>query len=150
VKNCLSKTWELQDAPGNDLVRIMKQKLYLIQPDRNDVIELTTGFDIKFGFHNYIDGVNLNLSLVLYTITGNCIFNVATSSVPLKKGFHTSTLKIPGKFLNDDIYTISLFFVKDTATVLYDISDLLTFEIIEGKRESNWYGKHIGACKAGS
>jgi lipopolysaccharide transport system ATP-binding protein len=49
--------------------------------------------------------------------------------------------------LNDDLYTINLLFVKDTSVILYRIDDLLTFEVVDGPREGNWYGKWPGAVR---
>jgi lipopolysaccharide transport system ATP-binding protein len=148
VRNCLQVKWDNEaDAPGNELVKILEAEIIAEPGGDSDILDINTGFDIRFVFYNNVEDLQINLSVVLYTTTGNCIFNVASDARALKKGVHTSVLRIPGKLLNDDIYTISLFVVKDTSSVLYHIDDLLTFEVVEGRREGNWFGKHIGAVR---
>jgi homopolymeric O-antigen transport system ATP-binding protein len=148
IKNCLKRKWNNDShAPGNDQVKILEAEIMPYLSISSDIIDVNTPLDIKFTFYNNIHNQKINLSLVLYSMTGNCIFNVGTKSLPLSKGIHTSTLKIPGKILNDDIYTVSLYFVKDTATVLFDISDILTFEVVDEHREGAWFGKWPGAIR---
>jgi lipopolysaccharide transport system ATP-binding protein len=148
VKNCINRKWDsMEDAPGNEFIRVLAAEIAPKFTGDSDIIDINTDIDVNFTFHNNVENQQINLSLVLSTTTGNCIFNVGTKSIPLKKGTHTSTLSIPGKFLNDDIYTIALYFVKDAASVIYVIEDLLTFEVVEGARTGNWFGKHIGAVR---
>ena len=80
-------------------------------------------------------------------MAGVSIFNVGTTPVRLSKGAHSGILKIPGKLLNDDVYTISLYFVKDTASVVYVIDELLTFEVVDEPRDNAWFGKWPGAVR---
>lgn len=145
VKDRLSVTWDEGDAPGNDLIRLVSGE---VLPDLNgeDAILVTTPIGIRVRFHLHRE-MELNISLFLYTAAGNCIFNVATPARKLQPGLHESVLKIPGKLLNDDLYTINLFFVKDTTTIIYTIDDVLTFEVADVAREGNWYGKWPGAIR---
>ncbi len=148
VKNCLEKRWGPdEEAPGNDKIRLQSAEIVLHGADDNSVIDVNTAFDVKFGFYNGVENQMVNLSFFLYTASGVCIFNVGTIAKRLTKGHHTSTLKIPAKLLNDDVYTINLFFVKDTASVLYKVEDLLTFEVVDGQRDVAWYGKWPGAIR---
>ena len=146
VKNCLSKIYTEQDAPGNDAVKLLSAEILPQLNNETDAIMVSTAIDVSFKFYLEKE-MEVNLSLLLYTASGNCIFNVATASKPLKQGIHYSTLKIPGKLLNDDMYTINLLFVKDTSQILYLAEDLLTFEVTDEAREGNWYGKWLGAVR---
>ena len=146
VKNCLVAKWNEASAPGNDQVKLLNAEIIPHLDNDTDAIQVSTSLDMCFEFKLYRE-VNINLSLLLYTASGNCIFNVATESKPLKEGLHRSTLKIPGKLLNDDVYTINLLFVKDTSTIIYQLGDLLTFEVADTIRDGNWYGKWLGAVR---
>lgn len=84
---------------------------------------------------------------MLNTPAGLCIFNTGTKSIPLEIGDHEGVLTIPGRLLNDDIYTIRLFFVKDTSTTVFRIDDILTFEVADEPRTVSWYGKWEGAVR---
>jgi lipopolysaccharide transport system ATP-binding protein len=148
VKNCLERKWNLDDdAPGNDKIKLLSAEIILDSTEDGAVIDVNTAFDIRFGFHNNVENQMVNLSFFLYTASGICVFNVGTVAQRLTKGHHSSTLRIPAKLLNDDVYTINLFFVKDTASVLYKTEDLLTFEVVDGQRDVAWYGKWPGAVR---
>lgn len=148
VKNCLERKWNMDDdAPGNDKIKLLSAEIILDSTEDGAVIDVNTAFDIRFGFHNNVENQMVNLSFFLYTASGICVFNVGTVAQRLTKGHHSSTLRIPAKLLNDDVYTINLFFVKDTASVLYKTEDLLTFEVVDGQRDVAWYGKWPGAVR---
>lgn len=146
IKNFLRKAWAEEEAPGNDTVRLLEAEVIPHLENEADSIMVSTSIDISFSFRLYKQH-NVNLSLLLYTASGVCIFNVATASKPLEPGIHTSRLKIPARLLNDDIYTITLLFVKDTSAHLFAIEDLLTFEVVDEVRDVNWYGKWLGAVR---
>ena len=146
VKNCIAANWNNEDGPGNENVRLTSARIDPKLEKDGDSITVATEIDITFDFILYKE-CNLNLSLHLNTPSGLCIFNCSTLSIPLGKGTHTSTLTIPGRLLNDDIYTIRLLFVKDTGTIIFDIEDILTFEVIDEPRTGNWYGKWAGAVR---
>jgi len=145
VKNCLDKSWGEADAPGNEFVRLYSARILPQLDDGSDVIDVTTPIAIEFDFE-VLKELNIALSLLLYTASGVCIFNVGTAT-RLLKGRHSSMLKIPGKLLNDDIYSINLLFVRDMSTVIYQVESLLTFEVVDGVRTGNWYGKWLGAVR---
>ena len=145
VKNCHLKSWEKDDAPGNDTVKLLSAQIIPRSGD-SDIILVSTPVDIEFQF-SINKEVDICLSLLLYTISGNCIFNVGTPSEVLNPGVYNSRLKIPGRFLNDDMYSINLLFVKNTSTIVYAIEDLLTFEVADEARSGNWYGKWLGAVR---
>jgi lipopolysaccharide transport system ATP-binding protein len=146
VKNCLERSWKEEDAPGNDVVKLLSAEILPQSDDNSDTILVSTAIDVHFRFM-LMKEMELNLSLLLYTAAGNCVFNVATVAGRVKPGQHEATLKIPGKLLNDDIYTFNLLFVKDTSSIVFQASDLLTFEVCDEVREGNWYGKWLGAVR---
>ncbi|GAA4462224.1 ABC transporter ATP-binding protein [Nemorincola caseinilytica] len=149
IRNCIEAKWDMDKAPGNDRIRLLSARINVEkQIDGQDVIDVNTPFDIDFEFYNGVDGQGVNLSLVLYTTSGVCVFNVTTPVAKLSKGHHTSRLRIPGSLLNDDIYTIVLFLVKDGSSVLHVVEDVLTFEVLDVKRgDTGWFGKWVGAVR---
>jgi lipopolysaccharide transport system ATP-binding protein len=56
-------------------------------------------------------------------------------------------LKIPGRLLNDDVYSVSLYFVKDGSKVHFVMNELLTFEVVDEPRKNAWYGKWPGVVR---
>ncbi len=146
IKNCLERKWEEAEAPGNDLIKLLSAELLPQFTDVSEQIMVTTPIEVAFSFRVY-KAMHINLSFLLYTASGTCIFNVGTESKELKPGTYHSVLKIPANLLNDDIYTINLLFVKDTSVIIFGKEDLLTFEVFDIVREGNWYGKWLGAIR---
>ena len=148
ISNCLERRWDIPEAPGNEHVTLISAEVIPNLQNAADPITISTELKVKFEFINHVPDGKINLSLLLYTTSGVCVFNVATASEQLKKDKHyTSVLTIPRDLLNDDIYTINLLFVKDTSVILYAIEEVLTFEISDNPRNIAWYGKWPGAVR---
>lgn len=141
----LEKHWDtIEQAPGNDQVRIKSFRLLPEFQDNLNHIDVRTPINLKFEFWNMVEGAELNLSMHLYTFTGECIFNVGTQSEAFGKGLITGTCQIPGNFLNDGSYVVSMMIVKDTSTVLYNMEEALVFDIEDYRENVTWYGKWPG------
>ena len=80
----------------------------------------------------------------LFTLAGECIFDVASKGDHFQKGLIKGECLIPGNFLNDGSYYISIVFVKDTTDRLYYFEDCLSFDVEDYREDSAWYGKWIG------
>lgn len=90
-------------------------------------------------------------SIHLLDNIGTCILTTfnGTSAVtqsdpffgrPLKKGRYKSVLIIPGSFLNDKTYTISVFLVPEDATDMGIAEDVLSFSITDTGEMRKEYG----------
>ena len=141
----LEKHWDnINDAPGNDQVRIKSFKLLPEYQDSLTHIDVRTPMNFQFEFWNMEEGAMLNLSMHLYTFTGECIFNVGTTAESFGKGLVKGNCEIPGNFLNDGSYVVSMMIVKDTSTVLYNMEEALVFDIEDYRENVTWYGKWPG------
>ncbi|HTI11071.1 MAG TPA: ABC transporter ATP-binding protein [Puia sp.] len=89
----------------------------------------------------------LNLSLVLWTQKEDCVFNVCTDAGSYEEGVFESTLTIPANFLNDEVYTMELYFIENTSKALLRIEDMIVFEMHESTRDANWYEKWPGIIR---
>jgi lipopolysaccharide transport system ATP-binding protein len=66
----------------------------------------------------------------------------------LKRGLHRAILHIPGNFLNDDIYVIDNYFIKDASHALFVHNEPVVFEVHDIARENTgWFEKWIGAVR---
>jgi lipopolysaccharide transport system ATP-binding protein len=141
----LERHWdEIDQAPGNQDIRVKSFRLLPEYVDNLLHIDVRTPMKLQFEFWNLIEDANLNLSLHLYSYTGECIFNVGTQSQAFAKGIVTGALEIPGHFLNDGSYNISIMVVKDTSEVIYNMEDALSFDIEDYRENVSWYGKWPG------
>ncbi|GAB3182060.1 ABC transporter ATP-binding protein [Telluribacter humicola] len=141
----LERQWNsIDEAPGNDQVRIKSFKLIPEYQDNLMHIDVRTPMQLQFEFWNMEEESNLNLSMHLYSYTGECIFNVGTTSQTFSKGLVTGSCEIPGHFLNDGSYVVSMMIVKDTSTVVYNMEEALSFDVEDYREGVTWYGKWPG------
>lgn len=141
----LERQWDtINEAPGNDQVRIKSFKLIPEYQDNLMHIDVRTPMLLQFEFWNMEEEANLNLSMHLYSYTGECIFNVGTASQSFSKGLVTGSCEIPGHFLNDGSYVVSMMIVKDTSTVLFNMEEALSFDVEDYREGVTWYGKWPG------
>ncbi len=145
AKTTLEHTWKTpEEGPGTDEVRFRSIQVEPAYGDGKLYIDVTTPVKVNIEFWNMAERADLNLSLHLYAFTGECIFNVGTTSQPFDKGLVSATLDIPGNFLNDGSYVVSVMVVKDTSTVLYQLAEAVSFEVEDHREGVTWYGKWPG------
>lgn len=144
-KTKLVRQWETpEEAPGNDKVRIRRIELIPEMREGQTHIDVRTPMRLRFEFWNMMEEAKLNLSMHLNSLTGECIFNVGTQSKSYSKGLLAGECEIPGYFLNDGSYTISVMIVKDTVTPLFNMEEGITFDIEDYREGIAWYGKWPG------
>jgi lipopolysaccharide transport system ATP-binding protein len=143
----LEQNWELNNMPGNEHIKVRSIKIISKNID-STIIDVSTPIDIIIDFINLVFNQKINLSLVLKNTKGDPIFNDSSPGKTLNKGLHRVIVHIPGNFLNDDVYTIDNYFVKDASTVLYKQREPVFFKVLDIPRENTaWYGKWIGAVR---
>jgi lipopolysaccharide transport system ATP-binding protein len=142
----LERTWTADDAlrDDEDTVRFKRVAIEPAYLDGQKHIDVRTAFKIRTDFWNNEAGAILNVSLHVYSLTGECVFNLGTKARAFDKGVVSAALEVPGYFLNDGSYIVSIMLVKDTSTVLYYLTEALTFEIEDYREGTTWYGKWPG------
>jgi len=144
----LQQNWETPDnAPGNDQVRIKNIEVIPEFVNGSKNIDVRTPMKINIEFWNMLELAHLNLSIFLYNMTGECVFNVGSQAKTFSKGLITGILEIPANFLNDGSYYISAMIVKDTADPIYFMEDAISFDVADWREGTNWYGKWPGAVR---
>ena len=131
-------------APGNEKIKMKRIEVVPKLVTADDPITIHTAINVEFEFWNYIEDVPINLSLHLYTMQSECVFNVGTASIKLSKGIHKGVCEIPGNLLNDGIYSVSMMVVGEASYMIYNFEDAVSFEVAEKRKGSNWHGKHLG------
>jgi lipopolysaccharide transport system ATP-binding protein len=133
------------DAPGNEYVKI-KSAAIVPETDNGTGITIEMPFTIEFEFWNQQEYI-LNLSLMLWNMRGECVFNVGSPSKESGAGVYKSVCYVPGNFLNDDKYFVQILFIKEGSVSVYDHSEILSFEIFDTSRNGNWFGKWMGVVR---
>jgi lipopolysaccharide transport system ATP-binding protein len=147
-QSTLLQSWSTPGAaPGNDFIRFKRVQIIPQQVGPDEPLDIRVPLTVKFEFWNLLDEVLLSTNLVLFSNGGECIFDIPSAAVVCQQGLVTGECTIPGNFLNDGAYYISLFVVKDTTTSLYDYENCLSFELEDYRGEIKWYGKWWGAVR---
>ena len=148
LKFKLVQNWENpNDAPGNDFIRFKSINLTPYYVENRIHIDTSTPIKLEIEYWNYVPDAELNVSIFLYSITGECVFNVGDDAQFYQTGIVKSTLEIPGGFLNDGSYYFSIMVVRDRLAPVFYYEDAVTFDIIDYREGTNWYGKWPGAVR---
>jgi lipopolysaccharide transport system ATP-binding protein len=161
-------------APGNDAIRIKKVQLIPEFLPGTEVIDIRTPLQVHFefwchlgtgagsgvsrrpedvsgpaGFGDPDEMADLVVGVHLFGISGDCIFDISSPRSRIGKGIIEGQCRIPGHFLNDGSYYISLVFVKNTTTRLFYFESCLSFDVEDYRDNTAWYGKWIGHVRPG-
>jgi homopolymeric O-antigen transport system ATP-binding protein len=149
------KVWDDPDsAPGGDELRLHSIRLIPQDNTTVDLINTATPLAIEIQYWNLKPDTKLSLAISLYNQEEVCVFssNSVTEHVwegkPLPSGLVRTQCHIPGNMLNDGAYRVSLYVIKDGATVVHEDNDALVFEIQDNVEDRNgWYGKWNGVIR---
>jgi len=133
-------------APGNEFFRMKKVELVPDYISDFDIIDIRTPLTVNFEFwYNMEEEDGLIVGVHLFDFNGDCIFDIASPNQKFKKGLVSGQCKIPGNFLNDGAYYISIVFVKNITQRMYYFESCLSFDVEDYRPENaGWYGKWLG------
>ena len=143
-QNRMMQQWDDErTSPGNDIIRVRSVEL-IPHVEEGKPIDIRTPLTLNFEFHNFQDGINLVTGIHLFTMSGECIFDVSSKPREYAAGVLRGTCTIPGNFLNDGSYYISIIFVRDTSVEVFYLNECISFDVEDFRENMNWYGKWIG------
>ncbi|MGI4729858.1 MAG: ABC transporter ATP-binding protein [Janthinobacterium lividum] len=134
----------VKEAPGNEFIKVLFVDLIPNLPDSSQPISINTALTIRFKFYNFSHQINLTIDLMLYTLLGECVFSVPSQAIVYNEGMIEGECVIPGNFLNDGSYFITLLFVKDTSIYLYNHEACVFFDVADARESENRFDKWPG------
>jgi lipopolysaccharide transport system ATP-binding protein len=144
----LQQTFDLNDtAVGNEFIQMQSIEL-LPQYNSFNILDTSTTLLIKFSFLNKLksdDKISVHVSL--YYFGGDCVFETASASSILSEGIINGTCTIPGNFLNDGHYYISLVFLSNGSKELFEFSEILVFDVADYREDKTSFRKWKGAVR---
>jgi lipopolysaccharide transport system ATP-binding protein len=144
----LQKQWpDFDSAPGNETIRLVSAEVKAASPESDGVLSINQPLRLVFDLCSLQDQAELNLSVTLRTSLHEYAFNTISEIKIVERGRFQGVCHIPANLLNSETYTADLFIVQDTSTILHIEKDILSFEMVEGARTVNWYGKWLGAVR---
>ena len=142
----LDQTWDQAEAPGNESVQIRSARVRAVDADDSQQITIESAIEIEFDFWNHQPDAVLNLTMHLYTAEGVYVLATGSGSKVRPHGLSRERVRIPPRFLNDGIYTVTIQFVQNSRS-LYLHPEILVFEVLDSVREGNWFGKWPGVVR---
>jgi lipopolysaccharide transport system ATP-binding protein len=140
--------WKFEDAPGNENIKIQSLKVLSCDGTPNTKINIRTPIKLEFVYHFLLDEILFYFGCHVLTISGEIAFVTTSKPEQMKRGVYKSTVLIPGGLLNNHHYTTHLYWVKDGHIVLYEVENLLSFEIQDIEREFGaWLGSYLGTVR---
>lgn len=142
------QVWQTpEEAPGNASIRFKKVEMVpqLVEP--GGPLDIRAKLKIRFEFWNYNKDANISVNAVLFSLSGECIFDAPSPEIRCNAGVVEGECIIPGNLLNDGSYYISLYVVKDTSIPLFDLQECLAFELEDYRGNIKWFDKWWGVIR---
>lgn len=115
---------------GNNNITIHK---FNIVPIDSEVISISSSFMFELVFYNSQKNINLDATFELKTVDEIVVFHhgkIITDDNNSQEGIYTVKGYFPSNILNSGVYSFNLIFGKNQEEVLYMISDIMKFEIL--------------------
>jgi lipopolysaccharide transport system ATP-binding protein len=134
--------------PGNEMIRIRKVELDPKYLNDFRVIDVRTELAITFEFaYDVEEAGQLMVQLQVFDDAGELIFTLTSQNYHFSNGIIKGKSMIPGNFLNDGIYYISLGFLRNSNTRLFYLESCLSFHVEDYKHPGHEYGKWEGIVR---
>jgi lipopolysaccharide transport system ATP-binding protein len=131
----LGTDYSLQSLqPGNENIRVKRVELKPDYLNQFQVIDVRTPLRIFFEFYYQVrEAGELMVVLQVFNNPGELIFEVTSPNYSFTNGLVKGESAIPGNFLNDGLYFISITFVRNSTTRLFILNPVyhLTWRIIK-------------------
>jgi len=136
--------------PGNEFIRVQKVEMIPDYLPQQQFIDTRTALRIHFEFwYDVEEAGDLMAGIQLFNFTGEMIFDLTSERQVFEKGLISAECLIPGNFLNDGAYTVSLVFIRNAAIRLFYLESCLSFDVEDYRENGSWYGKWAGMVRPG-
>jgi len=137
-----------KSAPGNSSIRIKKIALNPEYIGDSKCVDTRTPLHIYTEFwYQGLESDQLRLCIRLFNEANDCVFEIHSSSAHYKNGLINASCTIPGDFLNDGSYFISIFFLKNRILPIFQYESCLSFNVEDYRPDEDWHGKRMGAVR---
>ena len=135
------------EAPGNDKLRLQSATIFSRGEATGDVV-ITDEVIVEVGFWSLRDGLNASVSIHLLDKYGVCVLCSGVDHVGASAGLHKASCTLPGNFLNNGRYSISVVLVLDATNYVVHLPQAVTFDVHEtGVERGAFLGEIIGTVR---
>ena len=119
----------LEEATGNNNIKILE---FSAKPIKGNLIDIDSGIRVKLQFYNAQPNINLDATFELRNFEELVVYHVGkliTENKDSKTGIYTVEFDMPAGMLNAGNYYFKLFFGKNQTELLFEIDNLIGFEV---------------------
>jgi lipopolysaccharide transport system ATP-binding protein len=124
----LRRSWSLDDAPGNDAIRLLDVG---VQPASGLDLDIESGFIIRWAFHNFRERANIGSTVEIQNADGAIVVHdgaVITAARDSRAAVYEVEMHVP-PLLNAGRYKLALIFGENRKFLLFRIDDVLAFDL---------------------
>lgn len=145
---------EMDEAPGNDEVRIHSASVRPEGGYPDDPITITTPIEIEIEYWNLEEDAHLGVSIQLMNENDVVVFDARPllerewEGRPFPLGLFRDLVRIPAGLLNDGRHRVNVQFHHYRSTVVHHETELLIFDVEDDlDTRGEWWGKWQGAVR---
>jgi len=131
-------------APGNELVRLLHA--HVCDAGGKQFISITDEIELSFTFALSRPEKDVNVSLNLFTLNGDHVFNTMSENVAANDKI-IATMTIPAELLNSGEYAVSIMAVRDRTVMLHYFENCLSFEVTDSRKGEVYFGEIGGVVR---
>lgn len=144
------EVWDdMDDAPGNDMVRLHRVRVRRQDGRLSDPLSMQTPFQVEVEYWNLVSDAHLHITLHLYNAEQIIAFTTGDMTQgPKPAGLYRSVCHIPANLLNSGPHRFVVLVVKDASYAIYSHESQVSCNILDVReREAAWYGKEPGVVQ---
>lgn len=141
-------SWPSPDkAPGNENVRLRSVRI-VSEGHVTDDVAITEDVDVEIDFWSMRDLLNVHVSIHLLDKYGIRVLCSGIDGIGSKPGLHRARCVLPGNFLNDGLYSISVYLLTDVTRLQLHLEQVVSFTVHDtGEDRGSYLGEIIGTVR---
>ncbi len=139
---------EDQNAPGNDIVRLLGISITSVSENPFGNIEIDSAIAIEVSYRRLIDNKSFHLTFHLVNQDEVVVLTTSPGSAPPESGTYTSNCIVPAPLLNSGGYRVKILIVEDGSRVTWVDESLVSFTVEDlRERSEGWMGREPSAIQ---
>lgn len=141
-------------APGNEIFRLHSVRIRDENGSIATKIDWRCSLNVEVEYWNLQAEVQLGATVILYTKDGTCVLSSISNHAAREdkqirtKGLFRSTCRIPGNFLNEGQYTVTVLVFAEGYLSAHKEDQCIEFEIYDtGEFRGNYFGEWAGVVR---
>lgn len=144
----MKQSWRFaEEAPGNEFIRL---KNIFVKPQTSDhqsLITIQTPVELEFEFWNYYNIGEIEVNISLFTISGECVFDLGSPTLKAEEGLLVFRSVIPANLLNNNTYFVTLKIWRDYTEMICEFSECTSFKVEDISEGATYFGAWSGVIR---